>query len=67
MIALWLKAKSLDENSQTRISLALSLPVQKSFVKEDTLTEGGSQSLDEVTKSNDNPYNFMNKTNMNKS
>lgn len=44
MIALWLKAKSLDENSQTKISLALSLPDQKSFLKEDTLTEGGSQS-----------------------
>jgi hypothetical protein len=46
MIALWLKAKSLDENSQTIISLALSIPAKKSCVKEDTLSEGGSQSLD---------------------
>jgi len=67
MIALWLKTKSLDENSQARISLALSLPDQKLFLKEDNLTEGGSHSLDEVNKSSDNPYKFTNKTSMNKS
>jgi len=67
MIVLWLKAISLDENSQARISLALSFPDEKLFLKEDTLTEGGSQSLDEVNKSNDNPYKFTDKTSMNKS
>lgn len=67
MIALWLKAISMDENSQARISLALSFPDEKLFLKEDTLTEGGSQSLDEVNKSSDNPYKFTNKTSMNKS